>query len=399
MKNREFQKNVRRSVTMLVVTSMTFAGCDKDKKPDTGPTTTDGAAAPDTGKGPTRARPFMDHAHAGRCDTELFTKFAKDTAIATIRNAALVSSEYLLTNEVHDCQRLITGTTLGPLVAILVDTARSRTGSFGNGVVADILNYDEAPYAYLSIKPALSCLWIQKGTEEDGSDWVAAVRQPVVTGGCPSETFNGAPDPATVLIVKRMKQIGGGVYPTTGRWMWDSIGHNQFIGIRCGDAWCEMGPKGYKSHTVITNERSVPGWYDQQMMTYLPQGSTTLTLSNLFGTIRPASGIGSSNPTSSSGAHVANLEFDGTDAAALAAFRTKFGFSGNRGPLNFRIASPVPGDTATRRFRMGNSGAWKKLVYNPHTQHAGKRIVRWAWSETDEMAWFPCDVGCCRTED
>lgn len=389
---REMETLARFRWVVILVGITAFAACARDDGSKTKETNT--AQSPE----PEKIAPFIIIAREARCDTPEYASFVSNPAYKLKRDSTFVSAPYMAENEVHDCQKLISGDTLGSLVALLVDTLRVRTGEAANGVFADIMSYDAKPYPQLGITPNLNCLWILEGDEENGSDWKAAVRKPQGSS-CMYEKFDSTPN-TVALQVRRMKIPGGGEYPSTGRWMWDSIAHQQFIGIRCGDAWCEIGAQDFHTDTVLSGSAEIPGWYDEQFLTYVPTGGT-LTLSHIFGRIEPMPGLGNRGQIhSSGGATVARLKFYGVDQPAMNAFGRKFDFDSTKMKTNlkFRIRVKAPGDTVFE-FE-GDKGLWPgKIRYNALTQHAGKRIVRWAWSDKDEMAWFPCEVGCCRTED
>jgi hypothetical protein len=330
------------------------------------------------------------------CDTQDFYQMARREDVST---TVFVSANDLLDSEVHDCQRLITGGTLGPLAGILVSTSRVEMPDFAAGVVvAEILNYDGPLYAELGIHPGLNCLWLQGDAvnNPDGAGWIAAIVQPNRNGNC---VMDAPFQPATTQQLQLYRrQHGGTVYPSTGRWMWD--GSRQFIGIRCGDGWCELG-HGFTPTPAIATVEDVPGWFDEQLMSYAPTRGASLQLSGLLGRITPAPGL-ISLPDDAfdgpNGAPVASIAFIGNDAEALAAYRRKFDLPGNATSAQLRhrrTGSPL-GPVTREYATTGNN--WRAVYHNEHAKHAGRGAVRWAWNEADEAAWYPCDLGCCTTD-
>ena len=60
-------------------------------------------------------------------------------------------------------------------------------------------------------------------------------------------------------------------YPKTARWEWDLNTNKQFIGVRCGDAWCGVlaaGAEAPRTRPLVGGRdearESVPGWSDAQ---------------------------------------------------------------------------------------------------------------------------------------
>jgi hypothetical protein len=77
-------------------------------------------------------------------------------------------------------------------------------------------------------------------------------------------------------------------YPAVARWDWDSVNSHQYIGIKCGTAWCQVGNrdhfdtsasyagppdlpfKAISSRPLSENQRlrvtAIRGWYDEQLL-------------------------------------------------------------------------------------------------------------------------------------
>lgn len=359
-----------------------------------------------------------------RCDTEPFRDFA-DRVVVTSRRAdsrALDPDEFIVAagelnnSQVHDCQRLIkpggpqaaAPLVYGPLVAIFVSPERvSQTVPSDGHVVAEIVNYDSAAYDPLGIEPGVSCLWI--APHPDGTGLTAAIHGPV-DDNCVRADFDA--DPASMMDVAILQvEQGAPEYPSTGRWMWDADGRLQFIGIRCGDAWCEIGPEGFVGTDRIATAEDVPGRFDRQLLAYQAAPGDSLMVSELTGLIAPGQDNvlaeyptreNNPNPRGSRGLHVATMSFTGADTAAWAAYAGKFALD----PQEFRADHPVfmhPDDNGLpsdvnplRRFQNGHMSPdqWVS-VRRCNVSHSGSGTVRWAWNETDEGFWVPCDAGCC----
>lgn len=354
------------------------------------------------------------------CDTEDFRDLAdrviwslyeghptlKDTA------AVLISSKDMNNSQAHDCQRLAEGRSFGPLVALMISTRRVERDPFLRpSLVADIVNHSASVYAPLGIPAGLSCLWLRPDPDADSG--LSAAIEPSDRTACVGEA--APPASAFSLEVRRLQiEKGGGVYPSTGRWMWDDSARQQFIGIRCGEGWCEIGEPGFTGTAAIPMSRDVPGWFDEQYLAVPGPGGQTLRPSNLYGRIVPGidnKAVENRSPTSwaEAGAsakpmHVATMYFDGQDSAAWDLYADKLGLrrSAQHGPHGFmyratlRRTFPIPflGRTDTIREVQTPQGPWIR-VNRCNTSHAGSGTVRWAWSEDDEGFWVPCEEGCC----
>lgn len=339
-----------------------------------------------------------------RCDTRPFqlmaqTFEARSGAERDSTEWIAVSAANMPVSTVHDCQRLVIDGQFGPLVALLIATARVERLSFGSGtVVADIINYDD-PYRPLNIPPTISCLWLAESAAAQ-SGLIAAVRRPD-TGDCASADFAGPPADNLLLLVRK-HQYGGSEYPSTGRWMWDPDAGQHFIGLRCGQAWCEIGPLGFTTTTSFTTRDSIPGWYDEQHLAYPGEGG--LIPSRVLGRIEPGPDLPDFDRDFPDDAtlegHVATITLAGMDMPVREAYWEKLALNPRVDvhPIRMRHAKEFSWLPPFSKFAFrakAPGGAWTRLERSDHT-HAGAGAVRWAWSDEDEGAWAPCDAGCCK---
>jgi hypothetical protein len=282
---------------------------------------------------------------------------------------------------------------------VLVSTeAVSTDAGFREGkIVGEIVNYDGDPYGPLQIQPGVSCLWL-RGDPGMNTGWQAAVLPETSGRGC---RFTTALNASTIFSVTRLAH-GGAVYPSTGRWMWDATNQKQGIGVRCGRAWCEFGDGTYVGTREILNVESVPGWFDEQRLSYVPTNGGALQLSDVVGRITPRPGLHQTNPgefKKRKGALIATVTFKGPEGPAMEQYRRKYSLTPNATSSQLMLRAYKPWlILKTKRQFKGESGGWRELVHNPHALHAGRGAVRWSWSDDDEKAWFPCPVGCCETD-
>lgn len=353
-----------------------------------------------------------------RCDSEDFRALA-DRVVQNVRadttlprsGRVLVSAAVLNNEQMHDCQRMADSTAaLGPLVALLIDGDTVENGDFDAGVVvADVVDHDDTDYDPLGIRAdTINCLWL-KGPTAETTGWEAAMGRPL-NGGCAAASRGDLAD-RVPLEVHRLPVEGPGShrYPSTGRWMWDSVAMQQFIGIRCGDAWCEVGAPGFTGTQSIATDQDVPGRWDEQYLAYTPRGGGDLERSRLWGRVEPGRHVKSAEDSLPDGSaygpvQVAIYTFDwrgpavGDSAAAWNAYVDKFGLDPDSATAIHALHLRKQSGATTANPQYSVSG--KQQVWTPVTRcnsaHSGTGTVRWSWSDTDEGIWVPCDKGCCR---
>jgi hypothetical protein len=417
----------RRSAAGFASATLVFAlaGCGPVDPPAPGVVPTTSVSPP---------QPGMQALIAAKCDTDEFEVASRPFVERRIMRT-LVSAENLHVADVHDCQRLLDRAAVStgsleraPLVGIFVprQDQMADLDDLARGVViADLLNHDDFGYSPLGIEKGLNCLWL-RAPQHDHPEWRAAIFVPegeACVGQVPKST-------AISLQVSRL-QIGEGelVYPATARWMWDRENREQFIGTRCGDGWCEIGRPGFHSSTHITDSRSVPGWGDEQLLSYMQPPTPWRRVRALFAygpppmPLRASTLLGRVEPTDSLREHarryqtpppaaalyfqdsipVARITFEGADPAALAAYHRKYGF----------VRLPQPGSSHNMLYLRASNcddrgscawesrtapGRWRALQRSAHHLHVPSGSVRWAWNEQDEDVWSWCDGACCKTK-
>lgn len=160
-------------------------------------------------------------------------------------------------------------------------------------------------YGPLGIGPNFNCMYLYF----DGEGALRAKMFPVVDLSTAVDACFRArrpTDPGKELRVIRVPGRTTGKQAPVARWDWDATNRQQYIGIACGAAWCEVGPKdvpfapspGYSAAPgapigaarVIENK----GWYDEQDLAMpgpdpdpLMLNKKSLIPSGLIGTVIP----------------------------------------------------------------------------------------------------------------
>src|SRR5206468_1154732 len=94
------------------------------------------------------------------------------------------------------------------------------------------------------------------------------------------------------------------------RWDWDAVHRQQYIGIKCGAAWCEIGDSGFVPSPGVTSPPTfdpvpgvtvspeaikrtwrVKGWYDEQLVPVETETGSSQP-SNVMATFIPSPALG-----------------------------------------------------------------------------------------------------------
>jgi len=343
--------------------------------------------------------------------------------------------------EFHDCQRFIvtdkrTGRAVyDSLYAIFASPVLDTLDE-----VLDSLDHQDGPgkwafpaaeiyteggsYPALGIKTTFSCLFLFRDT-----DWRAILApEPDSEPDCdtPKETKTVS---GTQLEVRRQAYPGFNDrdYPPVARWDWDSGASIQYIGVKCGVGWCEVGKKGFTSSPTydapagLANEirrtRIIKGWYDEQMLATVSSGAVTPT--PVRGTIIPDPRLGEWTSKTDFGTwkHVASVAVDGPPGT----YKPKFNFdqasptSDHLNELYFCYGSrlkclgvayflwpisPVCGG-GDRYYEkvvaVDGSKKFKCVTYFDASEIRIPGTARWRWLASDETTWKRCPEGCCET--
>ena len=209
------------------------------------------------------------------CDQTLSSMSAANSTIGLV-----LTGTGRLEQEAYDCQRLVlsTGATgeLGPLVGLFpIDaTLRLARAAFTTPRTAlTIYSWGAAEGTYADAYPDLAitdgghCVWVRNAEDTD-SGWQAAILAGVCSGvaGPPPDSAFQYP-----VFERTYPNTNAADYPRTARWEWDLDAGRQFIGVKCGDAWCAVMPRGSGQPRtrpldggMLEPREKVPGWSDAQ---------------------------------------------------------------------------------------------------------------------------------------
>ena len=312
--------------------------------------------------------------------------------------------------------------------------------------VAEIYTYGPGD-PILGIGPNFSCLYLYF----DAAGHLAAKMIPVPDLGTSAAACFGAADPNTApgqaLSVLRTTGFGPKDYPAVARWDWDPVNQHQYVGIMCGNGWCEIGRQ--LEHPFTPSRRygtaelagrppkvvGVKGWYDEQYLA-VPGGPGQMVPSSARGTVIPDSDLAKRDSAAFVGrwVRVAHIAIDTVGATAGAAeyYKHKFNFDpvgvntsltgmntlslcyGTRDDC--RVPKPPSGkgcgpDTKPpfvwrirRWWSRVDAAEGGRPMYRCVTRRAHDKGIdipattRWRWLALDETTWDWCPLqGCCES--
>ncbi len=352
--------------------------------------------------------------------------------------------------EFHDCQRFIeyTGDSAHyqALYAIFATAELNALDTMTtDSVRAAAEIFAEGKYQALGIVAPYSCLYLFRNGPPPDTTW-RAIMAPVA--GAQVDCRKRV-DPDTMpgkkeldVQVTRVPSFGGQDYPPVARWDWDRVHKKQYIGIKCGTAWCEVGDIGFTPgpgfsdpgglSQKLRRTRLIKGWYDQQFLATVSAAGKT-TPSRIRGTIFPDSGLGDYDtlgvfkrvhpghwvavaqvlleaPATLTPEDVAvikqykdSLNFDATVAGGtLNTISLCHGTKSDCIPLgSVSTVGPCDGDEmwwGQIESTHGPTDRMYRCVVRRAHDHLEFRVpgtARWRWLASDEVTWKRCDNGCC----
>jgi len=284
-------------------------------------------------------------------------------------------------------------------------------------------------YPTLNLTDRFGCLVVMRA--------VATVRAwmvPVPTeAGC-DVTFSTAQLSTANRISAKSPQQSKSPIPPVARWDWDDSTQTQFIGVKCGDSWCEFGQRaGFATRPPYATGTPAPlnvpsygvkGAFDEQRLAEWNTGVLvaatnrativpTPELQSITDTgptpgnwvrvarahIGPAEGtyrnqlnvIASVVAEGATGVSTMYLCRSMTDECMPAEPLKKFDLSGcTRGADNAYWVARVA--------QAGDSKYYCVLQRRHDPAFVVPAVVRWRWRANDETVWVSCSRGCCEVK-
>jgi hypothetical protein len=359
--------------------------------------------------------------------------------------------------EFHDCQRFIKGLGAGatylPLYAIFArdnlrdstlrldrvpDSLGTKADSqsaqvFGKPVATgEILAFDLG-YPSLGIQIGYNCLFIY-GDPSAHSGLSARVLPVGANDSQCLGSFDTSSTAGTRLEVQRTRFPAKDLVPGVARWDRDYGEKQQLIGHACGNAWCDIGPKGFvktKPHgsavgTPALDVIAIKGYYDEQRLASPPTSTSPLHVGNVIGTLVADPGLSADGKVSPDHSRYFNKWILVATAGLTSTspeYAKKFGFEASPIPAKTNrvflcYSTNTPATCGTDKFKDPPNcptdvvrGWWGKIVAGKDSSvfcvnrrgHESVSIpvppvVRWRWALKDETMWISCIQGCCEVE-
>jgi len=322
-------------------------------------------------------------------------------------------------HEFHDCQAFITGPNLdqfGPRVAIYAsEQLASLDLSVDTPQGFAVIYSDSEDYAPLAIKQGFNCLWLWKDSNGDP-------KASISSSGYNEDACADGTAPATALEARYgASPAGGGVVPPVARWDWADTSH--FIGIKCGNEWCEIGHQGFGQSG---DQDWPPGagqtgkvrkaWYDEERLAVTNPASNTLVPAAKLATAFPHPQLTARDIDFYKGkfqlAALVKLEED------LPEYQNQKNWHRgvNRVSLCWDNGNPkedcfTKDEDSAKKPSACQADPDARTWYSKTTSPGGNvtykcvtrcdrdtpipGTVRWRWLENDQKLWIRCATGCC----
>lgn len=362
----------------------------------------------------------------------LFAIFAADS----LRDVELKLGQALLppaeASERRASQKTTGVTRPGATPQALPTSTRVAPQAFINSLTAGLsaVVYATGAYPALGIEPERNCLYVWRYFEQGPPQvetWTAKMVPKGLATSCPDVTV-GRLDSGTVLRVKRT-QVAGFTsvrdYPPVARWDWDATNNLQYIGIGCGDAWCEIYKEVLESSPALPapsglqrgfrRVRLIKGWHDQQYLATV-DAAGKLVPSRVMGTILPDTllgELGDDGYKDNKWTDVAQIVLVSaiTNDPVLTKYEQKFNFgkSDFNDPTRIQLKGKVGNPKWKAKIKSRNSSGsntekGRNVTRVPVSstvlaKYTVPGVARWRWMKTDEGTWTRCSGGCCEMSD
>lgn len=343
--------------------------------------------------------------------------------------------------ELNDCQRLVVGNDSAgfhydSIAGIFVSDA-GATYSSAHLATPRALALVYFPYggtyAPLHLNARFNCVWVQRV----GADYRAWVQAATGTADC-QDSVAALADQSLSLSVRAQKpDLPGRVPPSAPynvvRWDWDASTNTQFISVRCGEMWCEIGQPGFggsEAHVSASSGASttfdglrVKGYYDEQYLAEWRDDRLVVgrNVGTIFATPRLAT-LATGMPAKGEWIPVAEINM----SKAAGPYEDMLNLVGNDGPLTAgtratlslclgdgQSCAPVKGEVILNEQScdLTPDGRWYARIERPGgaryfcvkhrpfpTGFSIPPVVRWRWREDDETIWIRCPDGCCEID-
>lgn len=323
---------------------------------------------------------------------------------------------------------VLTGLTAPPPIPVTQFTPIIVSGQAVPAV--QVYNYAEEEYVPLHLQPKFNCIYVFFAPQPRA--WVKATG---LLNSCPAVNPGSLDSDARVHKLSIVPAIVPGAhdadYPNVVRWDWDDGKTEQYLGVKCGAAWCEIGdstgftsserpemPREYANAEMdVKRVYLIPGWYDRQYLAVAKDPAPTdpnairVKPSNVIGTVVPSPTLDNNQYTLSNGWQEVGRIYV---SAPLEPYADKLNIGQNTSVRIIRqkrsllgiwkarlltaykaeIEDPTAGDSPFDKPKPPTFGVTYRSM-NTRTSVNVPGTVRWRWRMDDETVWDECPAGCC----
>ena len=305
----------------------------------------------------------------------------------------------------------------------------------GTGLTFALIYAWNGPYSPLGISQGWNCLVLFPAVSQSG---YSAVIAPVDSAKkCEHGQRSNLQGDTLWVHSLGNGHLPRGNVPPVGRWDEDPVSGEQYIGVACGDAWCEVtrtrhyvsSPRYGIGNTGTPRQRAVfaiKGWYDEQRLAVHPAGNPSgpLLPAPFRGTVVPDARLDSLDVDDFRDKWVPAARMSLTANSVV--YQAKYSLSQGKPPKGspamsmsqFELCREVSaggcgstGLSCPEKYRQPDGSMWfgrvipvgagepKYVCVDRHDHSAlGRHIpgtARWHWVREDEKLWVRCGEGCC----
>ncbi len=196
------------------------------------------------------------------------------------------------------------------------------------------------------------------------------------------------------------------LYPAVARFG-ESAAGNPLIGVRCLNAWCEMGAGTFDLRPPLpvtfgdySPRATIKGWHDEQILSIrrlTPVPRFVPTSPPLRAALVPREGVEALSPADFSAGWQRVAELYLETAPPTGSKYASWGLQRGKNSIDLRqfawgwtvrMTPPAPG--APR--------VWRVVARDVHLDAGIPGTARFRWTTGDDGMWVPCGQSCCHVE-
>jgi hypothetical protein len=256
---------------------------------------------------------------------------------------------------------------------------------------------------WVNLNPGINCLYLRHTPGSPaGKGWAGTVADVDENSLCPkvgtrlvaqtdAEQFGytSASDfpPVARFVIDHQKDDGDADSKTKGI----------VIGVRCGNAWCELGAKNVKkapNDAAGGKADKIKGYHSLQDLALGSGVKVKRSHTRIIVTPELNPPVDwKADQAFHTVAYIQVVDKSGTFAGSK--YETKWGMNGNKKVTQLQLARDVSGNWTAQ---LVNPDLGQPVALNVwREQHSARvaPVARWLWALTDDAVWVACDDGCC----